>query len=101
MVELLFTARLMQADEAHRIGLVSEVLPDHAALMTRAQSLADQIKGQAPLTMSTTKILLCRMRSRQTEIDDTDLIAKVYTSADFREGLTAFLAKRPARWTGK
>ncbi len=101
VVELLFTARLMQADEAHRIGLVSEVLPDHASLMTRAQALADQIKGQAPLTMSTTKTLLRRMRQSHPQIDDTDLIAKVYTSADFREGLTAFLAKRPAKWTGK
>ena len=101
VVDLLFTARLMQADEALRVGLVSEVLPNHAQLMTRAQALADQIKGQAPLTMATTKTLLRRMRQAQVQIDDTDLVAKVYTSDDFREGLTAFLAKRPAKWTGK
>jgi enoyl-CoA hydratase len=101
VVDLLFTARLMPADEAHRIGLVNEVLPDHATLMIRAQALADQINGQAPLTMSVTKTLLRRMRQRERPVDDADLIAKVYTSADFREGLTAFLAKRPAQWTGK
>ena len=69
--------------------------------MARAQALADQIKGQAPLTMTVTKTLLRRMRQRERPVEDNDLIAKVYTSADFREGLTAFLAKRPAQWTGK
>jgi enoyl-CoA hydratase len=101
VVDLLFTSRLMAADEALRIGLVTEVLPDHAALMARAAALADQLKGHAPLTMSTTKTLLRRMRQSRPSVDDEDLVAKVYTSDDFREGLTAFLAKRPARWTGK
>lgn len=101
VVELLFTARLMPADEALRVGLVSEVLPDHASLMTRAHALAETLKGHAPLTMSVTKQLLRRMRQAGPKVDDADLVAKVYTSADFREGLTSFLAKRPAQWTGR
>jgi enoyl-CoA hydratase len=101
VVELLFTARLMTADEAYRIGLVSEVLPDHASLMARATALAQTIKGHAPLTMAVTKQLLARMRQGGAKIDDSDLVAQVYTSADFREGLTAFLAKRPPQWTGR
>ncbi|MEQ1611975.1 MAG: enoyl-CoA hydratase-related protein, partial [Hyphomicrobiaceae bacterium] len=101
VVELLFTARLMLADEAVRIGLVSEVLPDHASLMARAHALAQTLKGHAPLTMSVTKQLLRRMRQAAANVDDADLVAKVYTSADFREGLTSFLAKRPAQWTGR
>ena len=72
VVDLLFTARLMQADEAHRIGLVNEILPDHATLMARAQALADQIKGHAPLTMTVTKTLLRRMRQRERPVEDTD-----------------------------
>ena len=101
VVELLFTARLLPADEALRIGLVSEVLPDHPALMARAWALAEALKGHAPLTMSVTKQLLRRMRQAAAKIDDKDLVAKVYTSEDFREGLTSFLAKRPAKWTGR
>jgi enoyl-CoA hydratase len=101
VVELLFTARLMTADEALRVGLVTEVLPDHASLMARAQALATTLKGHAPLTMAVTKQLLARMRQAAAKVDDSDLVAKVYTSADFREGLTSFLAKRPPQWTGK
>ncbi len=101
VVELIFTSRLMPADEALRIGLVSEVLPDHASLMARAQALAETLKGHAPLTMSVTKELLRRMRQAMAKVDDADLVAKVYTSEDFREGLTSFLAKRPAQWTGR
>jgi enoyl-CoA hydratase/carnithine racemase len=101
VTELLFTARLMTGDEALRVGLVSEVLPDHASLLARAQALAETIKGHAPLTMSVTKTLLRRMRQAAAKVEDADLVAKVYTSADFREGLTAFLAKRPAKWTGR
>ena len=101
VVELIFTARLMGGEEALRIGLVSEVLPDHASLIARAHALATMLKGHAPLTMSVTKQLLRRMRQAGPAVDDSDLVAKIYTSADFREGLTSFLAKRPAQWTGK
>lgn len=101
VVELLFTARLMTSDEALRVGLVSEVLPDHASLMARAHALAQTLKSHAPLTLSVTKQLLRRMRQAAAKVDDHDLIAQVYTSADFREGLTSFLAKRPPQWTGR
>jgi enoyl-CoA hydratase len=101
VVELLFTARLITAAEALSIGLVTEVLPDHSSLMARAHELAATLKGHAPLTMAVTKQLLARMRRAGPKIDDHDLVAKVYTSADFREGLTAFLAKRSANWTGR
>jgi enoyl-CoA hydratase/carnithine racemase len=101
VVDLLFTSRLMPAEEALAAGLVTEVLEDHAALMARAKALAHQIAGYAPLTISTTKELMRRIREAAPKVDDHDLVAKVYTSADFREGLDAFLAKRKPAWTGR
>jgi len=101
VVDLVFTARLIGAEEAHAIGLVNELGDDHAAVMARAMALARQIKGHAPLTMQVTKELLRRLAQAGGCVDDRDLVAKVYTSADFREGLDAFLAKRTPRWQGR
>lgn len=100
VIDMIYTARLMGAEEALSAGLVSEVVEDHAALTARAEALARQIAGHAPLTLRITKELLGRLRAGATGVDDSDLVAKCYTSADFREGLEAFLAKRPPRWTG-
>lgn len=100
-IDLLFTARLMPAGEAQAAGLFNEVVDDHAALMSRARALAQQLAGHAPLTLSVTKELLRRNREQGRVADDHDLVAKVYTSADFREGLESFLAKRKPEWKGK
>ena len=97
--EILFTARLMGAHEALSIGLVSEVVEDHGALMARAGVLARQLAGHAPLTLRATKEALRRLRPALRGQDE-DLIAMCYTSADFREGMESFLAKRKPDWSG-
>ncbi len=99
VMDVILTARLVGADEAIQIGLVSEVLDDQAALMSRAAELAKMLAGHAPLTMRVTREALRRLR--QGRYDDHDLITQCYMSDDFREGLEAFLAKRPARWKGR
>lgn len=101
VVDLVFTSRLMSADECHASGLVTELHDGHAAVLARAHELAAQIAGYAPLTLSTTKELMRRIREAQPVVDDHDLVAEVYTSADFREGLDAFLTKRKPTWQGK
>lgn len=101
VVEMLFTSRLLDAEECRAVSLVTEVLDDHAALMVRASALAHQIAGYAPLTLSTTKELMRRLRDAAPTVDDHDLVARVYTSADFREGLDAFLTKRKPAWSGR
>lgn len=101
VVDLLFTSRLLGAEECLAAGLVTEIVEDHAALVVRAEALAQQIASYAPLTISTTKELMRRLREAAPKVDDHDLVAKVYTSADFREGLEAFLAKRKPVWTGQ
>ncbi len=99
VIEMIFTARLLGAEEALAVGLVSEVVPDQAALMVRAEVLARQIAGNAPLTLRATKEALRRLRDALPP--DEDLIRMCYTSEDFREGIEAFLTKRVPVWTGR
>ena len=98
--EIIFTARLVEAEEAKSIGLVSEILPDHAALMARAEELARAIAGNAPLTLRATKEAVRRLRGKHDTDADRDLILLCYLSQDFREGMEAFLGKRPPVWRG-
>ena len=95
--EVIFTARLIEAEEAQRIGLVSEIVAADA-LASRADELARTVAGLAPLTLRSTKMALRKLQGTVTE--DEDLILMCYQSADFREGLEAFLAKRPPVWQG-
>jgi enoyl-CoA hydratase/carnithine racemase len=99
-MDMLLTTRLIEAEEALAIGLVTELADTPEALMERARALARQMAAQAPLTMRAGKELVRRMRERFAGVDDKDLIALCYGSADFREGLDAFLAKRTPRFTG-
>ncbi len=95
--ELLFTAKLIGAEEAERLGLITEIVDD---VHSRADELAHQMKSFAPLTLSATKEALKRIREHAANVDDSDLIVQCYTSADFKEGLEAFLAKRKPEWKG-
>ena len=99
--DLVFTARLIEAPEAHAIGLVSEVLPDPAALAERAEALAALVASHAPLTLQATKEALRRLRDPGAGAGDKDLILMCYMSADFREGMDAFLTKRSPVWRGE
>ncbi len=101
VTEIIFTARLVEAEEARAIGLVSEVLDDATALAVRADALARLVAGHAPLTLRATKESLRRLRGRgMEEADGHDLILSCYMSEDFREGMEAFLGKRTPVWRG-
>ncbi|MEQ1650475.1 MAG: enoyl-CoA hydratase [Hyphomicrobiaceae bacterium] len=101
VTEMIFTSRLLGAEEALSIGLVSEVLPSHDAVIARANELARDIAGMAPLTLRVTKELLRRVRTDGPNAKDEDMVSLAYGSADFREGLESFLAKRPPQWKGR
>ncbi len=101
VADLIFTARLMDAEEMKAAGLLSEVLPDHAALQARAAELAATVAGHAPLTLRATKMALKRLRAPLRAVQGDDLVAMCFTSRDFQEGVEAFLARRPAVWQGR
>lgn len=101
--DLLLTGRLFDAAEAHRYGLVNEVVePDR--LMTRARELAGQLMENSPTSMRATKRLINGFIAGQLDQQIGQAVqdnARIRTTADFREGITSFLEKRKPRWSGK
>jgi enoyl-CoA hydratase/carnithine racemase len=101
--ELLFTADIIDAGEALRIGLVSEVTP-HAELMARAGELAGRIAANPPLAVRALKEGL-----RRTAYGDPheigawaiETIRRLAQTEDHREGVASFLEKREPRFTGR
>jgi enoyl-CoA hydratase/carnithine racemase len=98
--ELMFTARLMSAEEARTAGFVHEIVPA-AEIEKHVRELAAKIASHAPLTLWSTKESLRRLQDARALPDGEDIVRKVYGSADFKEGVAAFVEKRPPRWTGK
>lgn len=99
--EMIFLSRLLDAGECKAAGLVSSIVATHDDVVAQGLAMAREIAGLAPLTLRVTKTLLRRVRLDGARVDDKDMLALVYGSADFREGLESFLAKRPPQWTGR
>jgi enoyl-CoA hydratase/carnithine racemase len=99
--EIVFSSRMVPAPEARQMGFLQEVVADEDSLLPRAEELAGELATRAPLTLWATKEALRRLRQPDRLPDGSDLIVGCYLSEDFREGREAFLAKRPAKWTGK
>ena len=99
--DIVFQARLIEADEALAKGLVNELCEDQAALMKRGEELARLVAGMAPLTLQATKEALLRLRPKIGHGEGNDLVLTCYMSQDFREGMDAFLNKRKPTWKGR
>ncbi len=96
---LLLLADFIAAEEAWACGYV-ETVAEPAELDAKAAAICDRLKGHAPLTMAAAKEAIRRVVLRSMP-DGEDLIRACYGSADFKEGVAAFLAKRKPRWTGE
>ena len=95
-MRLLLTGELIDAREAHRIGLVQEVVA-HDQLLTRAREVAEQICRNGPMAVRMTKELV--MRSRDMTLADgvryyQSLMRTIDASADLAEGTRAFAERR-------
>jgi methylglutaconyl-CoA hydratase len=98
--ELLLTGRVLQADEACRFGLVSEVVRA-GRLRERSEDLAAALLGASPTSLARTKHLLSHLGGADLDRDLELAVqehARIRATANFREGLTAFLDKRKPDW---
>jgi enoyl-CoA hydratase len=95
---LLLLADLIGAEEAQACGYVLEIAAPEQ-IEAAAQKLCSKLASLAPVTQEVSKEALSRLLKHSLP-DAEDLIRRTYGSEDFREGVTAFMAKRPPVWKG-
>jgi methylglutaconyl-CoA hydratase len=101
--DLLMTGRIFSAEEAKHLGIVNDVVSGEQ-LMEWALELAGTLKQSSPASLRATKRLLSAfakdLLDRHLELA-IEANARIRSTDDFREGITAFLEKRKPRWSGK
>lgn len=103
VAELAYTGKDITAERAAQIGLVNDVLPDQDALLKAAQAMAAEIAANSPLAVRGTKAVLkaCENRSIEEGLDYVGVWnAAFLQSNDLIEAMTAFMEKRPPKYTG-
>jgi enoyl-CoA hydratase len=102
-LQIMLTADPIDAQEAHRIGLVNEVV-EPAQLLARAEELLKKIAANGPLAVR----MCIEAVNRGLELSQAEgvglesaLFGVITTSSDKTEGTSAFLEKRPAKFTGQ
>ena len=102
-MRLILTGDMIPAAEAKEIGLVDQVVP-HDELRAKTLELAQKIAAKSPLTLKVAKEAVRaseRLAIEEGILYERDLFCLCFSSADKEEGVAAFLAKRPAAWTGR
>lgn len=103
--ELIFTGRIIDAEEACSIGLVNKVTEDNReALMAEAETMARQIMAKGPMAIMMSKIAI--NTGSETDINTGLMIERLaqtvaFSTADRKEGTAAFLEKRTANFKGQ
>ena len=101
--DLLLSGRIIDAAEAHRLGLVTEIVAPAEKLSDRARELADSLLSSSPTSILRTKRLLLKNNEDALRMEIEHAVrenADIRSTHDFREGLSAFLEKRAPKWTG-
>ena len=98
--DLLLTGRIFNAEEASRIGLVNEVVAQEE-LAPRVRSLAETLLANSPQSLAATKQLMADQHRAWLDsaiVNAIEANAQARETADFREGVAAFLEKRKPMW---
>jgi methylglutaconyl-CoA hydratase len=101
--DLLLTGRIFGVEEAMRLGLINEIVPAEN-LLDRAQELAALLMENSAASLRATKKLLSDHARAELDFQVEAAVrenAAIRSTADFREGISAFLEKRKPVWTGK
>jgi len=96
---MLLLAELVPAEELTASGYVLKTVAAQE-LDDAVTALCEQLSGHAPLTMAASKAMVRRIVSDY-EDDDQAIVEQVYGSADFREGVAAFVSRRAPHWSGQ
>jgi methylglutaconyl-CoA hydratase len=99
--DLLLTGRILDAAEAYRLGLVNEIVPPEQ-LAERVQSLAEVLKTNSPESLRGTKRLLAAQNKAWLDAtieEAVEISVQARETADFHEGIAAFLEKRKPVWS--
>jgi enoyl-CoA hydratase/carnithine racemase len=96
--DLLLPGRLASAEEALAAGMLRAVVPA-AQLEGVVADLLSRVTACAPLSVAASKELGARLDAQAADVEHDDVYARVYGSADFAEGVRAFLDHRPPAWT--
>ncbi len=101
----MLTAERFSAAEAYRIGLVHEIVPGEAELDEAVGEIVDALLGNGPNALGECKALIKAVANRpvgpELVVDTARRIARLRASAEGREGMAAFLEKRPPNWIQK
>jgi enoyl-CoA hydratase len=101
--EMIFTGDWVDAKKALEIGLVNAVLP-REKLLDHCKAMAQKIAQRGPLAVARAKRLVERgydIPLRVANLQEAESFALLFDTEDRREGMTAFVEKRPPRFTGK
>ncbi len=102
--DLLLTGRTFDGHEASALGIANRVVPADAVLPTAMEIAQDIAESTAPLSVAASKRLLWDswgLTRAEVEARETEAHRALMAHPDAREGVTAFLERRPRRWTGR